>query len=213
MYAHAMGMELKTVYQKDSPPKYIHESDQVFGLCVDIINALNSRLREHNIRIVSIDNEMPFARLRKHLELGEIDVFFGLTKNKEREKLYRYANHLYEIYYTFAKLKLNPFEYTGEASLQDKLVGVLRGTNSAKIISRIQEVKVSKINTVPTALKMLMLKRIDLVYYHNLGLEWNIKQSEYKNDLEIVNLKISLQFTFFVSRNAHIFTSPLKSIP
>ncbi len=186
MYAHAMGMELKTVYQKDAPPKYINESDQMFGICVDIINALNSRLREHNIRIVSIDNVVPFARIKKHLEYGVIDVFFGITKNKEREKLYRYANHLYEMHYTFAKLKSNPFEYTGEASLQDKAVGALRGTNSAKAISKIQGVKVNIVSTIPKAFKMLMLKRIDMIYYHNLGLEWNIKHSEYKNDLKLV---------------------------
>ena len=186
MYAHAVGMELKTVYQKDAPPRYINERGQVFGICVDIINTLNTILRERNIRIVTIDNDMPFVRLRKHLESGEIDVFFGLTKNKEREKLYRYANQLYEIHYTFAKLKSNPFEYTGEASLKDKVVGALRGSNSAKIISRIQGVEVNLVNTIPQSFEMLMLKRIDMIYYHNLGLEWNIKQSEYRNDLKLV---------------------------
>ena len=49
MYRHAMDMELKTVYQKDAPPRYITESSQVFGICVDIINVLNSRLREQAV--------------------------------------------------------------------------------------------------------------------------------------------------------------------
>lgn len=185
-HAHAMGMELKTVYQKDNPPKYIIESGRVFGICVDIINALNSRLREHNMRIVSIHDDVPFARVKMLLKLGEIDVFFGIIKNKEREKLYRYANPLYDVHFTFAKLKSNPFEFTGEASLQGKVVGALRGGNSAKIMSRIQGVNVSLVNSIPNAFELLMLKRIDMIYYHNLGLEWNIKQSEYKNDLTLV---------------------------
>ena len=120
VYSHAMSMELKTVYQENAPPRYINKNGQVFGVCIDIINALNSRLRKRDIRIVSIHNNVPFARLRKQLELGEIDVAFCITRNKKRENLYRYTNNLYKIHYTFAKLKSDPFEYTGEASLQDK---------------------------------------------------------------------------------------------
>ena len=48
------------------------------------------------------------------------------------------------------------------------------------------KIKVRLVNTIPKAFEMLMLKRIDLIYYHNLGLEWNIKYSEHKNDLEVV---------------------------
>ncbi|QTA85149.1 Uncharacterized protein dnm_011540 [Desulfonema magnum] len=43
---------LKTEYQ-DSAPKYFEKNGKIAGICVDIINELNSRLRKKHIKIGS----------------------------------------------------------------------------------------------------------------------------------------------------------------
>ncbi|MCX4027699.1 transporter substrate-binding domain-containing protein [Endozoicomonas sp. SM1973] len=184
----ALGIELKTAFQSKAPPRYFIEDDNAKGICVDIIADLNKRLEKNNIKIVSINIDMPISRLKEYLKSGALDVFLCLSKNKDREKIYQYSTPLYKMQYTFAKLTTNSFEFNGENSLKGFAFGVLQGTNSAKRLGMVKGVTIFALHSIDQGYKMLLHKRIEAMFYHNLGLGWNIKKNnEFKGKIILVD--------------------------
>jgi ABC-type amino acid transport substrate-binding protein len=210
----ASGTELKTEYQRAAPPRYFLDSGKPTGICVEIIDTLNTRLKGKNIKIVSVNNEMPFARIMKDLKDAKIDIFLCAAKNKERLKYLDYdPSLLLDVYYTLVKHKTDTFEYLGQESLNGKRISALRGTTSARGISKVPGVKTNLTNTMFAALKMLTLRRVDLVYYHNLGLSWNVGQSPEFKDLMVMKARIksSPQYLVF-SKTANVSESVKSTI-
>ncbi|OHD07062.1 MAG: hypothetical protein A2086_05125 [Spirochaetes bacterium GWD1_27_9] len=82
-----ISQELKTNAQ-DSNPKYFEtEKDGkkiVSGICIDIMREVEKI--SGNIKFSGDQEMIPFKRIEAKLENGDIDVFFGMIKNEEREK-------------------------------------------------------------------------------------------------------------------------------
>ncbi len=184
---HAKGEILITDYQ-NCAPKFFMKDGKVVGLCIDIIEELNSRLKAENITIVpKHKGVVPLKRILRGLEKGNLDLFVGTSRNKRREKIYNFADHpLYELKEVFVKRKSDPFEYTDKNSLIGKRVVSLLGSNTAKHIFSVEGVKPHDVSSIEQILKILMMGRADLAYYHNLGIEYYIKTMELKGKTEIV---------------------------
>jgi polar amino acid transport system substrate-binding protein len=81
---------LKTAAQ-DSAPKFIKKSPgTVTGLSIDVMQAI-SRI-DPTIKFNGDQTILPFKRIETLLESGELDVFFGFIKNKERQEKYNFID-------------------------------------------------------------------------------------------------------------------------
>jgi polar amino acid transport system substrate-binding protein len=88
--ASLSAQELKTAAQ-ESAPKFIKNANgSVTGLSVDVMRAItriDPTLKFNGDQII-----VPFKRIESMLEAGELDVFFGFVKNKERQEKYIYID-------------------------------------------------------------------------------------------------------------------------
>ncbi len=90
--ATCLAQILTTEYQF-SPPKYYKSGGSEKGICIDIIDALNTHLAADSIQITLANPDGPFRRfnqLQSDLKKGEIDVFVGLAKTAVRESTYQF---------------------------------------------------------------------------------------------------------------------------
>jgi ABC-type amino acid transport substrate-binding protein len=199
---------LKTSYQIKSPPKYIQSSKNK-GICYDIIKALNKELKKENIQIDENAEFKPLKRIKHELLTGEIDVFFCIAKNKKRVEEYTFINiPLYEVNGCIAKLKTNNFKLDGINSLKGKTIATISGSRTEKTIKSIKGVKVDSSPNIISAIKKVEAGRVDLLYYHNLGILYNLKKL---NTNRIVMIKKPLfKYFHYVAFSKH--TNPLYII-
>ena len=85
----------------------------------------------------------------------------------------------------FAKNANDPFEYTGPESLIGKRIGTLRGAASSTQMKEINGVNVAEVTLMKQNMEKLLLKRVDLVYYHQMGLFWEIKEGGFSKEIVI----------------------------
>lgn len=173
------GLELKTEFQ-DSAPKYFSKDGKVVGICVDIIDELNKRLKANDIIIILKDKDnpfIPFKRLQTNLEVGDIDIFVGFAKDAKRADLYKFAKTpAYKVQSTFAKLKKNKNEYTNTESLAGKKIAYIAGSATGDQISKVENIIGDSTDNLETALQKLVDGRTDYVFYHTLGMGYSIKE-------------------------------------
>ena len=166
---------LLTAYQENNPPRYFMQDDQERGICVDLLKALNQKLQGTSLSIDST-GWYPLPRILNMMESDQLQIFIGLIRSPEREQQFQFAKTpLFEFRPIFAKIAGDPFEYTDAASLQGKSVGTERGSEFSRQMQEIPGVRVEEVTAMQQNLLKLLARRIDLVYYHQIGLEWEIK--------------------------------------
>lgn len=205
----AKQIHLYTYFQNNAAPRYMLSNDIPTGIGVDILAQLNILLKPHEISIININNDsVPITRILHSLEKNEkIDLFVGGAKTKARMLLgVQFSIPIYPLFGTFAKHKQNPFIYNNKDSLKEMTVGVLRGSRSVQTMSKFEGVKIEKTNTMQQSLKKLASGRIDLVYYHAMGLAWQIKKSNLKEQLTLIdkheNIESAPHYILFSSRTS-----------
>lgn len=188
---------LFTAFQ-NSAPKFFEQEGAVTGICFDIIQALNTRLKSQNIVIESkYPGVVPLKRILTDLEHGQLHLFVGTSRNKLREKRYQFADQpIYELKEAFAKLKTDNFEYTDDASLYGKTIVSLNASHSAKRVSRIKGVKLYQTGSLNMAFKFQLMGRANLVFYHDLGLEYQIKHLQLKDQIVMVKKPFGKKFHY-----------------
>jgi ABC-type amino acid transport substrate-binding protein len=178
---------LRTAYQKDSPPRYFVEGGKDKGVCVDLINALNEKLARHNIHIVPTGT-YTLADINAMMEKNEVSMFVGLMKTPEREQKFVFSSvPVFGVRGQFAKSVSDPFEYSGESSVRGKRVCVLRGAAINQLITKMPGIRLAEAATINECLQKLRGREIDLVFYHDLGLGWDIKAGGFTGQIVLAN--------------------------
>jgi ABC-type amino acid transport substrate-binding protein len=178
---------LRTAYQKDSPPRYFVEGGIDKGVCVDLISALNEKLAKHNIHIVPTGT-YTLAEINTMMDKNELNMFVGLMKTPEREQKFVFSSvPVFGVRGQFAKLVSDPFEYTGEGSVRGKRVCVLRGAAINQLITKMPGIRFMEAATINECLKKLRGRETDLVFYHDLGLGWDIKAGGFAGQIALAN--------------------------
>ncbi len=174
------GLELKTDFQDSAPKYFTNKEGKIVGICVDIIDELNKRLKSSDIMIVLQDKNnpfIPFKRLQSDLEAGNIDIFVGFAKDEKRADLYKFVKTpAYMVQSTFAKLKKDKYEFTTKESLAGKKISYIVGSATGDQISKVENIIGDTSDNLDVALRKLAEGRVDLVFYHTLGMGYTIKE-------------------------------------
>ncbi len=213
MISNANGtVVLQTDYQK-SAPKFFMEDGKYTGLCINIITELNKRLKAKNIVIEPKHKGLlPLKRILQDLEKGGIELFVGTSRSKKREKMFAFADQpLYELSEIMAKRKSDPFEYTNINDLDGLRIVSLRGSNTAKRIFNVKGVKPHEVNSINQILLVLMKGRVDLGYYHNLGMEYYIRTMGIKDKVSVVKKPFRTKY-HYIGFNKKVSPQIIKEI-
>ena len=188
------SFELRTAAQ-NSEPKYIKaEHGEMRGICGDIIAALMSV--NSDIRISGQDTFMPFKRIQLNLKAGNLDVFFCLKPTPERLKEFRFSKHsLYSLSYRLAvqkadAIQISTLDDVSRLLLQEQVLSVA-GSAAERFIERKSRHKVIQARNPDVMLKMLILGRARMAFYHDLGMNYLIHKNELHHQVKLLPNKFS----------------------
>ena len=122
------------------------------------------------------------------MEKNELDLFVGLMKSPAREREFVFSSvPVFGVRGQFAKLASDSFEYTGEMSVRGKRVGVLRGAAINQLITKMPDIRIVEAATIHECLLKLREREVDLAFYHDLGLGWDIKDGGFTGQIVLAN--------------------------
>lgn len=185
---HAEVYTLNTDFQ-DTQPKFIKTSQGFTGVCVEILQALKQRLEHHDLTIAMPDRFTPIKRIRKKLLSGQTDMYCGFARTEDREK-----------HFGFAETPLYPVQNIGISRAEDQLTlnklqdlkqqniktSTLFGTNTYHYLKDEQKLNMGPSPTAPEeGLALVQAGRTDFFVYHSLGLPWMLKQSPFRDELQL----------------------------
>lgn len=186
---HALTIELNTAAQ-DSAPKYFLENNNMKGLCIDIMEAIEKI--DPKIKFKGQNRFIPFKRIKKMLKTGELDLFFGFVKNVSREKEYVFIEPaLYNVNHVVAvrsddDVDVKSFEDIRKLGANGAILTTF-GTSTRRYLEKQGGLIIDDgSKTVISNLKKLLRKRGRFFYYHNLGLVTSIRNINLENKIKIL---------------------------
>jgi ABC-type amino acid transport substrate-binding protein len=180
---------LRTTAQ-DSSPKYFKQGSEMHGYCADILRAIEEI--DPGIRFVGDQAFLPFPRMLKKLEHGELDVFCGLQLTKEREGVFDYLGH--PLILVRGKLVMRADDVVAPNALEeivgikgDNTVMTVKGTAAVTILKKVPKLKVDDSPvTIEQALKMLVGKRGRFILYQDMAIDEALKKLDIVNKVKIM---------------------------
>jgi glutamate/aspartate transport system substrate-binding protein len=183
--------ELKTAAQKSLPKYYMLKNHQMGGVCIDIIHAMEKEVPD--IHFIGYRSFLPFKRLQKSLEKGDLDFFVGLKKTKKREKIYHFVDFpLYRLNYVIAvraddPIQINSFEDIQKIQKGGNIILSIFGTAATRFLIKKGSVPIDDgAKDIEIALKKLMRRRGRFLFYHDLGLKGIIKKNHLEKKVKIL---------------------------
>lgn len=180
---------LRTAAQESSP-KFFISAKGMKGYCVEILRALEQV--DPALKFTGDQHFLPFPRILKKLELGELDIFCGLQRNAEREPFFYYIEE--PLIFIRGKLVVAADDVVAPVTLEeilkipgDNSILTIKGTGSASILKKIKKLKVDDTPaTVLQALRMLVGKRGRFVFYQDMAIKEAIQQLDLKEKVRIL---------------------------
>lgn len=187
----ASAVELRTAGH-DSAPKYIIDQNGTItaGVCFDILTAV--KVVDPEIKFVGANEVLPFKRLEKMLDDGELDIFFGFLRNKTREEKYQFVEvPLYTVKHVAAALKEDKILITGFDDFRrlgkNGRILTMAGAATGKYLEQQGGMEVMPMGqSMDHLIRLLLFKRGRFIYYHNLGLVYTVKEQKLTNKLRIL---------------------------
>ena len=212
----AAAIELRTAAQ-DSAPKYILlANQQVGGLCIEIIKAIENV--DLQISINGHQTYLPFQRLQKYLEDGRLDVFFGLKKTVARQEKFTFIEPpLYQLNYVAMVRQGDQVVIGKNADVSSlgkhgKLLTIYGTAASKYLRSQGSLVVDDSARTPEMLLKMLLANRGRFAFYHDLGLSYLIADQESENQVRILPAVFSTYYHYaaFSKKTERGYVSKVK---
>jgi ABC-type amino acid transport substrate-binding protein len=178
---------LRTEFQ-DVPPKYIVENGISSGFSYEILKTVEAK---SGYTFEYVSKLVPLARVSKNLEVGEMDIQFGLQKTPEREKAMVFGPALYKVTIigVMRKDDADTIEHISDLVKRKDIALTQFGTGAAAGLKGIPGLIVDDgAKDVEANIQKLLAKRGKIIIYHNLTLNWVIASSKLKDKLRIVDL-------------------------
>lgn len=190
-----------TLLHQNSSPKYFSPKSNKKGLCDIIYEKIEQRLAPKRIAFKKNMAMLPIKRILSMLENGEGHVFCGAGRTKDRDKNFIYSTYpIYEVNNvvvghqdeTLEKFDISYF-------IKNKIaIGAYFGTTSAIFLrSQIRDLAKDHFTNIEDALTMIGKKKLRFFYYHDLGLNHYVKNSEYPLKIMAPKFRTSPQWVIF----------------
>ncbi len=181
---------LKTAAQ-ESFPKYYKINDRAMGgICVEIMQAIE-RI-DPAIKFSGYQAFLPFKRLQRYLQDGDLDVFVGLKKTAKREKILTFLKTpLYKVNYVAAvrsgnREQIRSFDDIRSLGEKGRILTVF-GTAASRFLKQQGGLIIDDTARTPLiAVKKLMAGRGDILFYHDLGLKNIIKKDNLGQEIKVL---------------------------
>jgi len=213
--SNASPIIFKTAAQDSDPKYFLDEDDTMKGLCLDIMNAIESV--DPEIKFQGQNVFLPFKRMSRMLKDGELDVFFGFVKNETREKDYVFIEpSLYKVNHIVAVLKedmveVNSFDDIRRLGKDGKVMTTF-GTSTKRYLDKQGGLIIyDHGKTITANLKMLLRSRGRFVYYHNLGLITSIKKNKFEDKIKVLPTSFR-EYSQYVAFSKHISKEKILKI-
>ena len=178
---------------QNSQPKYLTNHPTEKGLCGDLYLQLQVRLKRKGISSEIHDHSSPVKRIFLLVKTEPGHVFCGATKTAKREKKFRYSSlPLYQVSNVLvarADDHYDPKSYE-ELAAQGDAVGALYGTTSTNVLrQKIGSLVNDSFTDLESPLKLIGAPpyRLRYFFYHDLGLNYSVKESPYS--LRVIGTK------------------------
>ena len=211
----AFGLELRTAAQ-DSAPKYFRsDTNQMVGLCVDIMQAIEQVDTE--IQFDGYQEFLPFPRLQNQLEAGQLDVFLGFKQTSARKKKYTFLNvPLYHLNYVIAVRKQDTSSVQNFADIRrlqaDGAILTVFGSAASRFLKNQGGLIVYDGAKSPQSLvKMLMYKRGRFAFYHDLGLQHTVLQENLGEQIRILPVTFS-SYPHYAAFSRHVSEQTIERV-
>jgi len=182
---------LKTEFQ-DIPPKFLINSDGSFsGLSYDLMKMIE---RNSDIRFSYSADVIPLSRVTFDISKGAIDVQVGIQKTPEREKLMIFGEPLYKVKTVAVVRADDDFSCRTLADIaalgpDDGRILTVWGTGIAQILKSMPGLSVEDgARTPDAAIKKLIAGRGRVLIYHNLTINYLMKNPAFAGKIKIVPL-------------------------
>jgi len=213
--SNASPIIFKTAAQDSDPKYFLDEEDNMKGLCIDIMNAIESV--DPEIKFQGQNIFLPFKRMSRMLKDGELDVFFGFVKNETRKKDYVFIEPaLYKVNHIVAVLKedmveVNSFDDIRRLGKDGKVMTTF-GTSTKRYLDKQGGLIIyDQGKTITANLKMLLRSRGRFVYYHNLGLITSIKKNKLEDKIKVLPTSFR-EYSQYVAFSKHISKEKIQKI-
>lgn len=195
------AIELKTAAQESAPKYFKNENNSMTGLCIDIIRAIERT--DPEIKFSGYNQFLPFNRLQKQLEDGDLDVFLGFKKTPARLNKFHFVEiPLYQLDYKLAMLAGSGISEAQIENMNDFgpeiRVLTVRGTAAASFLRDQQSEFIIDESAYSPAKMILMLKRgrAPLAFYHDLGLLFVMNSMDHEKSVQLSNHSYSNYFHY-----------------
>ncbi|MCJ8296266.1 MAG: transporter substrate-binding domain-containing protein [Colwellia sp.] len=128
------------------------------GESIEVLEVL-AKLLGHDIEYIPGPN---FARCLRMLELGQVDVLAGLVDDPARRTFAQFVAYQEDDSYIFVS-RIDTADIVSFDDLEKHIVGLTKNTKYFKELEFEQDISKVLIKDIITGLKMLLLKRIDVV--------------------------------------------------
>jgi len=214
-FSYASPIIFKTAAQDSNPKYFLDEEDNMKGLCIDIMTAIESV--DPEIKFQGQNIFLPFKRMSRMLKDGELDVFFGFVKNETRKKDYVFIEPaLYKVNHIVAVLKedmveVNSFDDIRKLGKDGKVMTTF-GTSTKRYLDKQGGLIIyDHGKTITANLKMLLRNRGRFVYYHNLGLITSIKKNKLEDKIKVLPTSFR-EYSQYVAFSKHISKEKILKI-
>lgn len=201
LLAAESGKTLRALVQDSMPKYFVDQEGKVTGMCGEIYDRLAIRLGHKGIKLNIDDHVTPIKRILRSLESGKGDIYCGAGRNAKREKLFIYSSApVYEVSNVVAAHAEDPINPKSFADLAQPhlTVGAYYGTSSAAFLMKQPGVRVNEgFHDLSDALRMVSLKKLRLFYYHDLGLNYLVKNAGYPLRVVPTKFRITPQWIIY----------------
>ena len=185
----AQVTEFRTAAQ-DSFPKYYREAKGPFqGLCADILRAFSEI--DPGLKPMLEPGFVPMARIQRQMESGNLDAFFCMARNEARMTYAHFLEPpLYRVSHVIAvraddDLAIRDFDDI-RALGRKGVVLTMHRTAADRFLNAQGGLILETGNSVTNLLKRLMIGRVRMVYYHDLGLSATIRKEKLERQVRLL---------------------------
>jgi ABC-type amino acid transport substrate-binding protein len=191
---------LKTDFQNTASKVIRGSNGNFIGICIDLMNAIE---KNSNLKFQYPKDFSPLLRIEDELNNGDIDVYFALIRNPDREAKCIFIEPLYTIQYLLIanaddKIVIKNIEDFKNAAKSTSILTVAGST----IVNYIQSLGLkadSGGKDVIDNFEKLKAGRAQFFIYQDLALIHDMNSEKYKNKFKIIPLELPTEELWVVT--------------